>query len=179
MNAADAVLLVGHGGLPSDLPRDWVAEQRRLEAERRARGDAVPSPRERELDRRIRDFPRTEETDPYLAGLTRVAAELRALLPAQRVELAFNEFCAPSIADALHALATSGVRRVVVLSTMITPGGGHSERDIPEALAEARTQHPELDLDYAWPFDARAVAGLFAQQASRHGAAPPPAREPR
>ena len=50
---------------------------------------------------------------------------------------------------------------------MFTPGGSHSEVEIPEALATLRRKHPEIILRYAWPFDLDRVAGLMADQLQR------------
>lgn len=67
-----AVVLVGHGGVPSDYPRDRLVRLRSLEARRRAVGGAI-SDEERELDRHGRAWPRSARTDPYQAGLLAVA----------------------------------------------------------------------------------------------------------
>jgi sirohydrochlorin cobaltochelatase len=83
-------------------------------------------------------------------------------LGGEEVAVAFNELCHPGVGAAIDALALRGVRRIVVLTTMITPGGGHSERDIPTALQEARRRHPTVEVTYAWPFDAERVAAMMA-----------------
>ena len=60
-----------------------------------------------------------------------------------------------------------GATRVVVLPTMMTPGGVHSEHDIPAALDEVRRMHPGVTVDYLWPFDLAAVAALLAAHVKR------------
>ena len=67
------VVLVGHGGIPKDYPRELVTKLRALEAKRRATG-GPPTPEEIELDTKIRRWPRTPKTDPYQAGLEALAA---------------------------------------------------------------------------------------------------------
>jgi sirohydrochlorin cobaltochelatase len=52
---------------------------------------------------------------------------------------------------------------------MLTPGGVHSEVEIPTALGELRRTHPSVRFDYAWPFDLDAVARLLAAQVARAG----------
>lgn len=154
------VVLVGHGSVASDVPRPLVQRLRALEAARRAIG-APMSTEETELDARVRGWPRTPETDPYQAGMEAIAERLRARVG--RVVVAFNEFCAPSLEDAVSALAREGVRDVTVVTTMLTPGGVHSEVEIPESLRALAAAHPALHIRYAWPFDLDAVADLLAR----------------
>ena len=77
--AVRGVILVGHGGIPKGCPQELVTKLKRLEAQRRAT-KLPPSPEELELDTKIRQWPRTLETDPYQSGLEAVAAQLRANL---------------------------------------------------------------------------------------------------
>jgi len=149
--ARRAVVLVGHGGVPRDYPRERLTQLRGLEARRRLT-KAPPSPEEVALERELREWPRTPATDPYQAGLKRLAAHLRPRLGPTRLVLAYNEFCAPTVADAVRALATEGVTDIVAMPSMFTPGGVHAEIDIPEALDALRTEFPHLSVRYAWPF---------------------------
>ncbi len=158
---SDAVILVGHGGVPKDLPRDLVRRLKALEGQREARGEA-PSDEERELDERIRSWPRTAETDPYRAGIEGLAAALRQRLHGTRLVIAYNEFCAPSVEAAVDGLVADGVDRITVVPSMLTPGGSHSEIDIPNALEEARRRHPHVALRYAWPVDVARLAEMLA-----------------
>ena len=47
---------------------------------------------------------------------------------------------------------------------MLTPGGSHSEIEIPETLARLRAKYPDVELRYAWPFDLGQVAAMLAGQ---------------
>ncbi len=163
-----AVILVGHGAVPRDCPRELVTRLKSLEGRRRAIGEP-PGAEERELDARIRAWPRTSATDPYRAGLEALADALRPRLGGTALAVAYNEFCAPTLEDAAEALIGAGVRRIVVVPSMLTPGGVHSEIEIPEAIAALRGWHPGVDVRYAWPFDLAAVAGLLAAQVARAG----------
>ena len=160
----DAVVLVGHGAVATDCPRELVTRLKALEGRRAAAGGGEPTVEERDLDARIRSWPRTAATDPYRAGLETVADRLRAVLGATRVAVAYNEFCAPTIAEAVAAEVAAGARRIAVLSSMPTPGGVHAEVEIPRELARLRALHPGVALHYAWPFDLDAVARLLAGQ---------------
>lgn len=159
----EAVVLVGHGVPASDCPRELVLRFKALEGRRRAAGED-PTEEERALDRRLREWPRTDRTDPYRAGMERLAAALVPRLHGRRLVVAYNEFCAPSLEQAVRALAAAGVRVIRVVPSMITPGGVHSEVEIPETLAALSAALPGVSLRYAWPFDLDEVAGLLARQ---------------
>jgi sirohydrochlorin cobaltochelatase len=154
-----AVVLVGHGSVATDVPRPLIQRLRALEQQRRASGTAM-SNEEIELDQKVRSWPRNPATDPYKAGIDAIAERLRARVG--RVVVAFNEFCAPSLEDAVHELVSNGVLQVTVVTTMLTPGGMHSEIEIPESVRALQHAYPEIRISYAWPFDLDAVAGLLA-----------------
>lgn len=163
----EAVILVGHGGVPSDCPSDLVSELKRLEAQRRARGLAEMSPREAEVDRQVRQWPRTDETDPYQAGLRSLATRLERRVSPRRLVTAYNEFCAPSVEDAIDSLVAEGTRRITLVTTMFTPGGSHSERELPEIVEIAQRKYPTVEIRYAWPFDLESAAAFLADQVAR------------
>jgi sirohydrochlorin ferrochelatase len=156
-----AVILVGHGGLPKDCPREIIQQFKQLERERKATGQPA-SPKERDLDQRIREWPRSPENDPYKAGLEKLAERLEPLLEGALLVLAYNEFCAPTIEDAVAELAKREINRITVVPTMLTPGGSHSEIEIPEILDDLRARHPALEIRYAWPTDLDLMAGMLA-----------------
>jgi sirohydrochlorin cobaltochelatase len=157
--------VIGHGGVPSDFPKDLLGELKALEARRNAKGGLWPEGREKELDDKVRRWPRTAATDPYKSGLEAVREALAARLPGRRVTEAYNEFCGPSVEEAVASLAAEGVERVTLVSTMFTRGGVHSEKEIPDLVRALRDRFPRLELVYAWPFPLDAVAGFLAAQA--------------
>jgi sirohydrochlorin cobaltochelatase len=79
--------------------------------------------------------------------LERLAEQLTATL-GERVALAYLAH-APSIDDAIGSLASAGHRRFLVVAALISPGGRHVKRDIPEAVELARASFPELEIDLA------------------------------
>ncbi len=160
------VVLVGHGGIPKDCPQDLVTKLKRLETQRRRAG-LPPSTEELELDAKIRQWPRTPETDPYRSGLEKVATELRRALNGTLFGIAYNEFCAPTLEEAVEDLIRKGATHITVITTMFTPGGSHSEVEIPEILDHLRPRHPGVELRYAWPFDLQLVARTLADQLQR------------
>lgn len=160
------VVLVGHGGIPKDCPQDLVTKLKRLEAQRRA-AKQQPSQEELELDQKIRRWPRTKETDPYQSGLEAVGAMLRPHLNGMLFAMAYNEFCAPTLEEAVEDLVKQGATSITVLTTMFTPGGSHSEVEIPEILDHLRPLYPTVELRYAWPFDLQLIAKTLSEQLRR------------
>jgi sirohydrochlorin cobaltochelatase len=161
-----AVILVGHGAAAKDCPRELVTRWKALEGRRHATG-GPPSAEESELDHRIRSWPRTASNDPYLAGLLALAEALRPLVAPATLFVAYNEFCAPTIEEAAEAAISQGARSLLVIPSMVTPGGMHSEIEIPEALGRIRAQHPGARVVYAWPYDLGGVAAMLAEHARR------------
>ena len=185
-----AVVLIGHGSPATDCPPQLIGELMSLEwragsaGHDHGAGGRVPSPnddlvrgRAEELDATIRNWPRHDGNDPYKAGLERVAEALRPLLPTERLAIGYNEFCRPTIAEAIESVIREGAIRVLVIPSMLTPGGVHAERDIPRALDALRIVHPAVAIDYLWPFDIQQVAALLAEHVSR--ALPQPGRSMR
>ena len=160
------VVLVGHGGIPKDCPQDLVTKLKRLEAQRRA-AKQPPSPEELELDQKIRRWPRTKSTDPYQSGLEAVGAALHSQLNGALFAMAYNEFCAPTLEEAVEDLVKQGATSITVLTTMFTPGGSHSEVEIPEILDQLRPMYPTVELRYAWPFDLQLIAKTLSEQLRR------------
>ncbi len=78
--------------------------------------------------------------------------------------VAYNEFCAPTLEESVEELIKKGATHITVTTTMFTPGGSHSEVEIPEILEQLRKQYPDIVLRYAWPFDMKLIAAMLATQ---------------
>lgn len=161
------VILVGHGGIPKDYPHELVQKLKRLEAKRRASGDP-PSAEELELGADIRNWPRKPENDPYKTGLEALGQQLKTRLKGVYFGLAYNEFCGPTLEEAIRAMVVSGVLEVTVVSSMFTPGGSHSEIEIPEIIERMKKEHPHVTLQYAWPFNLGMVAAMLVDHLSHY-----------
>lgn len=167
------VVLVMHGVPPDDFPRAEMAEFFRLHAQHESAQPGAGRPvsqdsvqRYAELEAKMRDWPRTPENDAFHAG-AQVLAEEISRATGYEVVLGFNEFCAPSVDEALDQAAADGAEKVIIITPMMSAGGEHSEQDIPQAIARATIRHPDVDFSYAWPFDVKAVAGFLAEQVRR------------
>ena len=164
-----AIVLAMHGAPPRDFPHDETAEMfglhARLHGARGPEGDALAR-RYHEIEGRMREWPRTADNDPFWAA-SQELAEYLELESGLRVIVGFNEFCNPSIVDALGLLVSGGAKSVLVMTPMMTRGGEHSEVDIPAAIARAIEDHPGVDIRFAWPFDPEEVAAFLVQHAKR------------
>lgn len=158
-----AVILVGHGGVPRDYPSEKVSRLRMLEAQRQRMGTHMTE-EERELDHQIRSWPRTPENDPFCYGIRAIAAKLEPKLGNRKLMVAYNEFCGPSIEQAVEKLVADGFKEIELLTTMFTPGGVHSEFEIPEIVTALQKEYPEVLITYPWPFDLDHVASFLSEQ---------------
>lgn len=111
--------------------------------------------------------------DPAWAGpLRAIAARIREASPGLRVELAFLEFMAPSLADAVTAMTTDGFDRITLVPLFLAQGG-HLKKDLPVLLADIRARHPGVDIRVTPAIgDAPELVSAIAQWALRqHGEA--------
>jgi len=160
------IVLAMHGAPPSDFPVAERAELFRLKAQishavAASTGDVQA--RYAALETKMRTWPRTAANDPFYAASHTLAAALRQTSGGS-VVVGFNEFCAPSIDEALDLAQAAGADEVIAVTPMMTPGGAHAEHEIPAAVAAAQVRHPGVVFRYAWPFNVADVAGfLFAQ----------------
>jgi sirohydrochlorin cobaltochelatase len=144
-----------------------IGELKRLEAERKARREGAMGSREAELDKQVREWPRTPETDPYKFGVEEIAKALAPKLGGRKLVAAYNEFCAPSVEDAIDGLVKDGFTRISLISTMYTRGGVHAECEIPGIVIESKKKYPGVAVEYAWPFEPAFIADFLAGQLAR------------
>jgi len=159
------ILLVMHGIPPSDFPDDERNEFFGLSGRlRHARGEELDIllARQKLLETKMRTWPRTMENDPFHAASLELTGHLSEI-SGDKVIVAFNEFCAPDVETALKLAINDGSERVVVVSTMMTKGGGHAEVEIGECVDKKRQEHPEVEIIYAWPYESREVAEFIKQ----------------
>jgi len=160
------IVLVMHGAPPNNFPEREMAELFSLNA--RVEGvagveSAALEHRRLELDAKMRAWPRTAQNDPFYTGSQELATRLSEATGCE-VIVGFNEFCAPSLSEALSHAIARGPEKVIVVTPMMTRGGEHAEVDIPAAVKTAQAQHPEIPITYAWPFRVSEVASFLATQ---------------
>ena len=158
------IVLAMHGAPPLDFPEEEMREYFELQGrEHRHPFPSGHSARFKELETRMRNYPRSESNDPFWKGSRDLAEALEKAcrLP---VLLGFNEFCAPGMEEAFDRAAQSGAQKIIVVTPMMTRGGEHAESDIPASIDRARGRYPGLTFIYAWPFPAEDVASFLAQR---------------
>lgn len=164
------IVLAMHGAPPRDFPEKDAEELFGLHG-RMAHADGAEREalehRHAELEAKMRTWPRTLQNDPFHAGSIQLADQLSRASGCP-VVTGFNEFCAPDLDEALDQAAARSGGRVVVVTPMMTRGGGHSEVDIPAAIQRAQARHPGIEIVYVWPFDLCEVADFLASQISRY-----------
>ena len=152
------IVLAMHGMTPKDFPADEKQEFLKLHSQAGS-GALSPDQRRRHdaLDVRIRNWPRTPANDTYQSAAAQLARDLERSSGSE-VIVGYNEFCGPSLSEALAAAALKRPDQVVVVTPMMTRGGNHSEEQIPAEVAAAQKKFPHIRFEYAWPFDSARIA---------------------
>jgi len=159
------IVLAMHGVPPNNFPERETAELFSLKTRvKKATGmdRAALERRLLELDARMRAWPRTAQNDPFYTASQELGTHLSEATGCE-VIVGFNEFCAPSLSDALSQAIARGAEKVIVVTPMMTRGGEHAEVDIPANIKTAQAQHPEIPIVYAWPFGVSEVANFLAE----------------
>ncbi|MHA1235814.1 MAG: sirohydrochlorin chelatase [Promethearchaeota archaeon] len=164
------IILAMHGMPPSDFPQketlDYFMLHSRME---NMPGSPPPAMQQQyeELDNKMRNWPRTQKNDPYFYASNELAEEISSQI-GYNVIVGFNEFCSPSLDDAFDAASKEDSEKIIVITPMMTRGGEHSEKDIPEAIERARKKFPDIQFSYVWPFNISKVAAFLAEQIQEH-----------
>lgn len=154
------IVLAMHGVPPRDFPRPELMEYFRLSLKAEDNPSSLSpweAARLAELERKIRSWPRNEMNDPFYAGSVKISQALESLAGCE-VLLGFNEFCSPSVEEAVELACSRKPETIIVVTPMLTPGGEHAAREIPAAIEKVRTRHPEINIVYAWPFEPEEIA---------------------
>ena len=164
------IILAMHGMPPSDFPQketlDYFMLHSRLE---NMPGPPPPAMQQqyKELDNKMRNWSRTQENDPYSYASVEIAEAL-SNQTGYPVSVGYNEFCAPSLDEAFATAMIMNPEKIVVITPMMTRGGEHSEKDIPEAIERAKKKKPKIEFTYVWPFDMKEIAAFLVEQLKRY-----------
>jgi len=160
------IVLAMHGSPPNDFPEDEKVEYFKLHATPSAMRNRSLTGRLDLLEAKIRHWPRTEQNDFFHASSHKLAASIQGKSGCTTL-VGFNEFCNPTVAEALDQAVRRAEGAVAVVTPMMTPGGKHAEREIPLLIQEAKQRHPGTDIVYVWPFDVSDVASFLTEQIQR------------
>ncbi len=162
------IVLAMHGAPPSDFPKNELAEFFRLHNRIGSikKSEALLR-RYRELEAKMRRWPRNPQNDPYFEGAMNLANDL-SKVTGLKVIVGFNEFCAPSLKEALEKAAEEGGKKVIVVTPMMTRGGEHSEIEIPNTVKAVQKKYPQVSFIYIWPFETEEVAKFLSSQIKKH-----------
>ncbi len=157
------IILAMHGSPPRDFPRPEMAEFMRLHGQAEAAGRRQHSENDRYalLEKKMRQWPRTAHNDPFYTASQELAARLSEVTGYQ-VIVGFNEFCAPTLDQAMQTAADSQAEKIIVATPMMTRGGQHTEKDIPAKVNAFNLMYPQIKFVYAWPFDSAYIARFLA-----------------
>jgi len=163
------IVLAMHGSPPLDFPRGELNEFMGLHAGLEpASGPAAGAQRLRynQLEAKMRAWPRTGQNDPFYSGSQELARHLRQESGLE-VIVGFNEFCGPTLDEALEQAVARKAGKVIVVTPMMTRGGEHSAVDIPEAIRRTQKKFPGTKIVYAWPFATEDIARFLSSEVTR------------
>lgn len=154
------IVLAMHGSPPIDFPGDEMAffygihlqvehDPYCIDAETKKRAD--------DIEHKMKNWPRTAENDPYYTSGIEIGKNIEKVTGVKTF-VGFNKFCIPTIQDALLDALKLNPKKIYVTTTMVTPGGGHQEKDIPEAIDEIAQKYPDVEITYVWPYEIADVA---------------------
>ncbi|MFP4642437.1 MAG: hypothetical protein ACLFPU_09730, partial [Dehalococcoidia bacterium] len=99
------IVLAMHGAPPRDFPGQELAEFFRLHSLVEQKGTDTPESNQGRyalLEAKMRNWPRNEHNDPFYTASQELAARL-GKVSGYEVIVGYNEFCAPSIDEALQS----------------------------------------------------------------------------
>ena len=174
--ADTAIVLIGHGVPHNDFPRSELRKAMHAlnqmsghshgeseHAEKDHKGTVEHDIPNKHLALKLINWPVTRENNPYYFGVKDIATDLRQQ-SGLNVFIGFNEFCGPTTQGAIETAIQQGYTKLIVTSVMLTPGGGHSEKDILNSMKQAQAQYPNVTMSYAWPFPTARIANVLHMQ---------------
>ncbi len=165
-SSSRALVIAAHGIPPSDYPGMKVGLLMMLEIlNEKVHWGWLEKWRSR-LDHEVRTWKRTSQTDPYQSAVEKLASRLSGHL-GMPVYVGYNEFCAPTVAEAIEQALSQGASSVTVVSTMLIRGNTHTESEIAETVLQVAQAHPEARILYAFPVDEELVIDLLATHVQR------------
>lgn len=154
------IVLAMHGSPPIDFPREEMAFFYGVHLQTEHNPNSVDEKTKKKaeaIENKMKNWPRTAENDPYYVAGKEIGKKIEEFTGIQTF-VGFNEFCNPTIQEALQEALKLNPDKIYVTTSMITPGGEHQEKEIPEAINEIARKYPDKEIVYVWPYDIPEVA---------------------
>ncbi|MFX0086303.1 MAG: CbiX/SirB N-terminal domain-containing protein [Candidatus Hodarchaeota archaeon] len=164
------IVLAMHGAPPRDFPKDEMYELFNLHSKIESKSNDLENElkdRLEYLETKMKNWKRNEQNDPYYIGSITIANNLQRITK-KKVFVGFNEFCSPTIQEAIKQAIDKGAERIFVVTTMLTRGGDHAENDIPKEIEKAKQKYPNVDIHYIWPLNVPAIAQFLHKEINNY-----------
>lgn len=155
------VILIGHGDIPSDFPKEKLKEYFRLRSLYR-----IGSLNEKEkkyfleLEKELKKWKRNKSNDHHYFKLKKLSRFLKKELNIN-VDFAFNEFCYPDIKEKFENIKHK-YDEFYFLSTLIF-GGKHSDIEIKEKIVNLKKENPDKKIFYISSFKEDLLKEFFVK----------------
>ena len=116
--------------------------------------------RYRELDKKMRYWPRIRSNDLFYAASLDMAEAVAGELGCE-VTVGFTEFCSPTLDEAHEKAIGLDPGTGIVITPMIPRGSEHTETDIPQAVDRTRQRHAGITYIYTGPSTVKISLDFF------------------
>ncbi len=156
-----AIVFAAHGSPPLDFPKKELSEFFSLHDKQNRTTEETT--RFKALESKMLNHFRNEQNDPYFFATYDIAKNLERKTE-MKVFVGFNEFCKPTISEAIDKAVESGNNVILIVTPMLTRGGSHAEKDIPEIIDKCQNKYLNVTFTYVWPFNPVYIAEFLHQQ---------------
>lgn len=161
------IVMAMHGALPTDFPMPELQELFKLTGMLEGMGKDKMSKESLDkltnLEEKMLNWKLTEANNPFYFSSLELANKVREK-SGLKVVCSFNEFSRPTVSDALDSAAKMNAKQIYVITPMLTKGGSHAEKEIPEKFEEFMKKHPDVKVKYVWPMDSDDIAQFLVGQ---------------
>lgn len=157
---SQAIVIAAHGIPPSDYPGMKVGMLMMLEIFSDKFHWGFLENWHHRLDEEVRHWKRTPKNDPYKIAVENLAEKLSDRL-GMPVFVGYNEFCSPTVMEAIEQAISHGATSIQVVSTMLIRGNTHTESEIAESVNQAALAHPNVNVMYAFPVNDELIVTLL------------------
>ncbi len=152
-------ILIGHGDIPSDFPEFDLKEYLKLRTfYKRGRLGKKAEQKFKFFEEKLKKWKRTPENDIHYHFLSNIVKNLERNLKV-KVEVAFNEFCYPSVEEKIEEIVDK-YQEFFLIPSMIA-GGKHTEIHIKNKIGNLNKKYPDKKFFYIYPFRKNLVLEFF------------------